>query len=254
MHDQAIVREFSHQADRFVVAPVMRSLETLHTVVQCAVRAGARGVWTEVACGPAIVGGALARHVETVLAVDLTPAMLAAGQREVASRGLTHVYFLRGDATTLPFRDGVLNGAITRFSFHHIPAPQRVLQEMARVVQRDGLVVVADHVTTADSAGMAWHQQIERLRDPSHWACLPIAAFEYMGERCRLELVETVTLPFRVDYEEWLMRGTGGEQYRTLIEDLVAMSEGIEEFHIASDASGIRWLHAKLFVGVWRKL
>src|SRR6185503_3403989 len=104
--------------------------------------------------------------------VDLTPTMIERARADAADAGVENVTFELGDATALDLPDDSLDGAITRFSLHHIPAPVRVLEEMRRVVRPGGYLVVADHVTDDEGAAAAWHEEIERLRDPSHWACL----------------------------------------------------------------------------------
>jgi SAM-dependent methyltransferase len=54
------------------------------------------------------------------------------------------VGFEVGDATALDLPDNSFDGAITRFSLHHIPAPVRVLEEMRRVVKPGGIVAARD--------------------------------------------------------------------------------------------------------------
>jgi ubiquinone/menaquinone biosynthesis C-methylase UbiE len=128
----------------------------------------------------------------------------AAGAR---AAGLENLSFAGGDATALEERDGTYDGAITRFSFHHIPFPQRVMDEMARVVRPGGWVVAGDHLTDGDAEAAAWHQEIERLRDPTHWASQTGERLLAMGEAAGLELDLERVVPIELDYEEWLGRG-----------------------------------------------
>ena len=90
---------------------------------------------------------------------------------EAASVDLVNARFVVGYATALDLPDACVDGAVTGcFSLHHVPLPSRVVAEMARVVRPGGWVCLADHVTSDDGRETAWHQEIERLRDPSHWA------------------------------------------------------------------------------------
>ena len=41
-----------------------------------------------------------------------------------------------GDVSDLPFDDGVFSIVVTRYSFHHMIEPKKVLQEMKRVCTR----------------------------------------------------------------------------------------------------------------------
>src|SRR6185437_7159766 len=209
MEPDQVVHEFTHQSESFNVAPVMRSAETLGRLVDLIPAApGAR--WIDVACGPGLVARGLAPRVGEVRGVDMTPAMVEVARREAASEGIANAVFSVGDATALELADAALDGAVTRFSLHHIPVPGRVVAEMARVVRPGGAVVVADHVTSPDVDEAAWHQEIERLRDPSHWACLTPARLQALGERAGLALEHEDETAISIDYDEWIGRGSGG--------------------------------------------
>ena len=129
----------------------MSLAETLDVVVEL-VPEDAEARWVEIACGPGLIARAMAPRVGSVLGLDLTPAMIEKARAEAAEAGVENVSFEVGDATALDLPDDSLDGAITRFSLHHIPAPVRVLEEMRRVVKPGGYVVVADHVTDDDGA------------------------------------------------------------------------------------------------------
>lgn len=244
-----VVAEFTHQAQAFAVAPVMHAAVALADFLALLPAAGGQR-WCDVACGPGILARALAPRVAEVVGVDLTPAMVDTARAEARREAVANVRFLQGDATALPFADGAFDGAMTRFSLHHIPAPGRVVAEMARVVRPGGTVAVVDHLTSANGAAAAWHQEIERLRDPSHWANLAPDALRGIGDAAGLTLVAERTLPFDLDWEEWIGRGSGGPGNRALIERLVASAppDGDEVFALRG---GRLWL--RLGVAVWRR-
>ncbi|MGA8746807.1 MAG: class I SAM-dependent methyltransferase, partial [Solirubrobacterales bacterium] len=146
VYEESIRDEFTHQSDSFAQSPVMSAAETLGALVELVpAKGGTR--WLECACGPGLISRALAERVGSVHGVDLTPAMVELAGREARAEGLENVSFSVGDATALAFEDGSFDGALTRFSIHHIPAPGRVLAEMARVVRPGGWILVADHVS-----------------------------------------------------------------------------------------------------------
>jgi SAM-dependent methyltransferase len=252
-HGRAIIDEFTHQSERFNVAPVMNSAETLDTLVAFLPLTPAAS-WLEVACGPGIVSRALAPRVGSVLGLDLTPAMIEIAQREAARAGLTNARFAVGDATRLDRPDQAVDGAVTRFSLHHIPLPGRVVAEMARVVRPGGWVCLADHITSDDGAEAAWHQEVERLRDPSHWACLTPAMLIALGAAASLLFRQERVLPFALDFEEWLSRGSGGPEMRPLIEQaLAARPAGAPTFRVQSNAAGRRRLHLVYHLSLWQR-
>jgi SAM-dependent methyltransferase len=243
MHDRTIREEFTRQAESFNTAAVASAEETLGGLIRFAAP-GRDERWLEAACGPGLISRALARVTREVVGVDATPAMIALARREAA--GLDNVGFAVGDATALELPDASFDGAVTRFSLHHIPVPSRVVAELARVVRRGGHVVIADHLVDADADAAAWATEVERLRDPSHWAALPRHRLRALGERAGLTLEEERIVPLTLDYADWLTRGGG---HRELVEAALAERPG--------GAPSLRVqhgvLHLRLWLARWRR-
>src|SRR4051812_10754161 len=213
MQDERLVGEFTHQAESFNRSQAANARETLEALVDLAEpKPGER--WLEAACGPGLVTRALAPRTGSVHGVDLTPAMIELARREAS--GLPNVTFALGDATALDAPDAGFDGAITRFSIHHVPVPARLVEELARVVKPGGAVVLADHVADDDPDAAAWSQEIERLRDPSHWASLPLHRLRALGAGMTLE--EERLAPLSLGYADWLQRRTGAAAAPPLIQ------------------------------------
>ncbi len=251
MHEDAIREEFTYQSASFGRSPAMTSAQTLGALVDM-VPADPNATWLETACGPGLVSRAIAGKVGSVVGVDLTPAMIEEAERAARAEGIGNVSFSVGDATGVEFADASFDGAVTRFSFHHIPVPNRVLGEMARVVRPGGWLVVGDQVTDEAGDGAAWHQEIERLRDPTHWASQRQSRLREMGTAIGLELEEEQLIPLNIDFDEWLGRGSAGPGAASLIEYLLAQRpEGAESFRVVSGDEGRRLLQ-RYWLGRWR--
>jgi SAM-dependent methyltransferase len=235
MYEESIRDEFTHQTDTFARAGALRAEAALGALVEL-VPADPEARWLEVACGPSMVGRACAGKVGSLRGVDLTPAMIEKAREEADREGLANVEFGLGDATALEFEDGSFDGAITRFSLHHIPAPQRVVEEMARVVRPGGLVVVGDHARDRNPAVAAWVEEIERLRDPSHWASLTPERLGAIGAAAGLELDLEEVLPFELGFEGWRDRSSGGPAAAALIDRLLAEAPpGVDAFRVVGE-------------------
>lgn len=252
MHREVVLSEFSHQSRSFDRAAVMSSAETLGSLLEL-VPKGAGGRWLDAACGTGVITRALAGAVDEVLGIDLTAAMLDVGRREARSAGLDNVRFEIGDATDLELPDESFDGAVTRFSLHHVPVPGRVIAELARVIRPGGLVIIGDHVTDEDATGAAWHQEIERLRDPSHWSCLSPARIRALGESAGLRLDQERLIPFELDFDEWLARSTAGADAAELIRTCLSeRSEGTPSFRLL-ERDGSRRLQLVYSLTRWQR-
>lgn len=250
-HSASIRDEFAHQAESFARSPTMSLAETLGVLIDL-VPEDPEARWVDVACGPGLIARAMAPRAGSVVGLDLTSAMIDKARADAAAAGVENVSFEVGDATALDLPDDSFDGAITRFSLHHIPAPVRVLEEMKRVVKPGGHVVVADFVTDDDGASAAWQEQIERLRDPSHWALLTPTRIAALGERVGLEPELDQIAPFEIDYDEWLNRGSGGPTNAELIERLRGEAPPNAESFIVSGEGEGRTLRYRNSLHRWR--
>ena len=171
-HDEKVVREFSKQAAGFsdprLNAAFTRHLDRLVRFMDPEL--DLEDVVLEVAAGTGMVSRAIARRVQHVTALALTPAMLAEGKRDADHAGLTNVTFAHGDATALPYLDRSFTLVVTRFSLHQVADPEAVVREMARVSRPGAALIIADLVRPEGLDGDP--DRIERLRDPSHGEAL----------------------------------------------------------------------------------
>jgi SAM-dependent methyltransferase len=250
MTSQQIVGEFTHQAETFAASTVARSPRALDELLRLAApRPGEQ--WLDVACGPGIISRRLAAERAEVHGVDVTPAMIDVARRETAAAGVDNATFAVGDATALEEPDGAFDGVITRFSLHHIPAPGRVFDEMARVARPGGTIVVADHLADEDAEAAAWSQEIERLRDPSHWACVGLGRLRRLGRVAGLKLRDEVLLPVELEFDDWLARGSGGPGARDVIERLLADPPAGAHCFSVQERDGRRMLGLRMWAGRW---
>ncbi|HET8567345.1 MAG TPA: methyltransferase domain-containing protein [Solirubrobacterales bacterium] len=240
MYEESIRSEFTHQTESFARNEVATKAETLGALVEL-VPEDPEARWLETACGPAAISRSMAARVNRVHGVDLTPSMVEKAATEAEAAGIGNAEFSVGDATALEFEDACFDGAVTRFSLHHIPAPARVVAEMARVVRPGGWVILSDFIADPDRDVYAAVEEIERLRDPSHWSCLTAEQLRRIGADFGLELESERLIPFDLDYEDWLQRGSGGPAAAELIDELLErLTEGSGCFRVYEGESGRR--------------
>src|SRR5918996_6022999 len=109
-------------------------------------RAGDRVL--DVACGAGALVVDVGPRVERAVGVDLSHGMLeiARSRLEAASdasrRG--NVEFLHGPSDALPIDDASFTALVCTTALHHFPDPQRSIDEMARVLEPGGRLVIGD--------------------------------------------------------------------------------------------------------------
>ena len=167
-HQDLIRRSFRRQVDRFTgpdspfagspAAPTwVGSLATDLLVL-------------EVACGAAHVSETIAPHVWQVVALDLTPELLAVAAGRLRDMGVDNVLLQEGNAEQLPFVDESFDLVVCRGSLHHFVNPRRALSEMVRVCRAGGRVAVNDLVAPEAESRDAF-DDLHRALDPSHVRC-----------------------------------------------------------------------------------
>lgn len=115
--------------------------------------------------GTGALAFALAPLVGEVVAVDPVPELLEEGRRRAAA--FPNVSFVEGDATRLELPAASFDLAATLRTLHHVPRPELVVAELARVTRPGGRVLVVDQLAPADPLAAVELNRFERARDAS---------------------------------------------------------------------------------------
>jgi ubiquinone/menaquinone biosynthesis C-methylase UbiE len=106
----------------------------------------------DVGCGPGHVAIMMARESPglSVVALDLSPDMLAAVSRNSRKAGVGHrVVPMLGNMTSLPFDDDSFDLVVSQYALHHLRHPAGAVTEMRRVLRPGGLLFVKDMMRPA---------------------------------------------------------------------------------------------------------
>lgn len=201
-HLERTRKEFTRQAAQFSRASATTDPAHVARLVD-AIGGAVHGRILDVACGPGIVTTALAAVAREVVALDLTPEMVAKAKERCAAAGHTNVLFKQGSATHLAFADGSFDAVVTRLSFHHFLEPEKVLLEMLRVLKVGGTVAVADVVSAEDAGKAALQNAIEVLRDPSHVRMLSGSELVDLITRAGVAIDRQECWDKAREFEEW---------------------------------------------------
>ena len=203
-HAQQIEQSFTRQAPAFEDASSNRPFTADASWMLDGLPVAPGAVVLDVAAGTAQVARRLAGRAGAVIALDATPAMLAAGQAAAAAEGLRNVVFMRGEATALPFLDASFDVVVSRFAAHHLEFPGGLVAEMARCARPGGQVALLDLVAVDDPAIATEQNRLERLRDASHTTMLSVAELEALCVAAGLELAGVTARGVRRPLQPWL--------------------------------------------------
>jgi len=204
----------------FAVKERVREAELLARLT----RAGRHDRAIDLACGPGTLALRFARHVRWVAGLDFTPAILGRARNSAEKEGIRNLFVLLGDAQHLPFADGSLDLAVTSYSLHHILDPQRVINEMARVLARGGRAGVLDMIVPEEASAAELRNRIEIARDPSHTRAMPTSELRRMFEAAGLRVIAAEEDSKARSFDHWLSvagwkRGDAAyEKTRSLLE------------------------------------
>lgn len=160
-------RVFGERAARYTTSSVHADPQVLARLVA---RAMPRPDWRalDIATGSGHTALALAPHVRSVVATDLTAEMLAETRGLRDARGIANVPLVRADAERLPFKAGAFELVACRRAAHHFPNIERALGEMRRVLVPGGRLVIDDRSGPEDDAADDLMNRLDVLHDESH--------------------------------------------------------------------------------------
>lgn len=188
LHNESIISQFTRQAIPFTQLSEHSNQYGLELMVEL-VKPHKGDTVLDVACGPGIVACELAKFVSHVTGIDITPAMIEQAKQMQKEKKLNNLTWEIGDIITLPFDDSSFSLVITRYSFHHLLEPLKVLEEMIRVCKIGGRIVIID--VTPESDKVDEYNRVEKLRDPSHVQAFTFKKLSKMMEEAGLIDLET---------------------------------------------------------------
>ena len=149
-----INRSFQIQASNFESkSSNFTKASFLDYTISC-VKPDSTDTFLEIASGTCVCGRSFAPLVQSVVCLDATVPMLEVGQ-------------LEGYAEELPFLDNSFSVVFSRLAFHHFTNVTAAFDEMVRVVNHGGKLVLID-MESACEENRITEDEIETLRDPSH--------------------------------------------------------------------------------------
>jgi ubiquinone/menaquinone biosynthesis C-methylase UbiE len=203
--NQSIQQQFGAVAANYTTSIVHASGADLQGLLAVASLTGRERV-LDVGCGAGHVTVGLAPTAAEVVAIDLTPAMLAQTEKQVRDRGLTNVRVEPADAAALPFADASFDVAVSRYAAHHFADPMAVLHEVRRVLKPGGRWLLVDVVSPTSPMADTFLNAVEILRDASHVRDHSVAQWLTMCGEAGFATRHVQTWSVRLEFTTWVAR------------------------------------------------
>lgn len=241
---KARVREtFGRAAEAYVVSPGHAGGDDLRRLVELA-EPQVTDHALDVSTGGGHVALALAPHVASVTASDLTPRMLEAARAFLTSRGVANAAFVVADAEHLPFLDASFDLVTVRIAPHHYADVRAAVREMARVLRPGGRLIIIDNIAPEDARLDALANEWEKRRDPSHVREYTATEWRAFLAEAELEVAHVETGRKAHDFAPWVERVRMPDAERTALErDMLAAGEDVRAYFEIREEAGrvISW-------------
>jgi ubiquinone/menaquinone biosynthesis C-methylase UbiE len=207
-HNELIRREFAKQAAGFGDTGLTLSRKDILGWIVDTLPLHENFRVLDVAAGTGLLSRAIAPHVLEVVAIDITPEMLAEARMEAARSNLENISIEEGNAEDLPYNDDFFDFVVSRLAIHHFKRPRVQFSEMVRVCKPFHSIGVID-ILSPDESVADFYNHLERLRDPSHSVALSKKQMINLMGDVGLAVDTFETREIKVDFQRWVqMAGT----------------------------------------------
>ena len=245
--------QFGQRAEEYRMSRIHGDQAALEHIIQfIAPEAGKKAA--DVGSGGGHMAVSLAKWVDELIAIDLTPQMLTQTNILAGQRGLSNVVRCLADAQNLPFEREVFDIVSCRAVLHHVPDVAKAVSEMGRILRKGGKLFISDMVGLEDSRASGYVDEIERLRDPSHLRCYSVEEWQGLFEAARCEITRmNVTSRRSYNLKEWTDRsGTPEDKIEKIVKMLQNVPEDVGKYLKVEHIDGVYSLNAKSgqFLGI----
>ena len=170
-----------------------------------------------------------------VVGVDISPAMLEMAEYfrlSTPAPAVQRVSFRLATAQRMPFRNESFDAIVCRLVLHHSHKPDRIMQELLRLLKPGGVFIFADLVGPDDPVKRATQNTIEARRNPSHVAAQSVEQYRKLLLAAGLVIEAESIAIFEQDLEDWLTDLASSPTSRTIVREM--MDAGLE-----TDAAGL---------------
>ncbi len=207
MSDQprAAAELFSRQAEAYAASATHARGDDLDLVIEFAAPAAGE-TCLDLATGPGHTASRLADKAAMAIGLDIAPGMIRVARERAVEAGRTNLAYLIGDVHALPFASGSLDLVTCRIAPHHFHDVPGFVREAARVLKRNGRLVIEDSLAPDDPEVAAFLEDLEKRRDATHVHSLSREEWHGACAAAGLAIERETVYAKRHPYGHWIRR------------------------------------------------
>jgi ubiquinone/menaquinone biosynthesis C-methylase UbiE len=153
----------------------------------------------EIGCGTGIISLGIAPFVESVVATDISPQMIAVAKSKADSASITNVEFRVSDGYALPYDDQAFDAFLLFNVLHFVKEPTVMIREAHRLLKPSGYLVsatdcYAEPVPLPFRIGLGIQRLLNRMGIIPFMGYYRKEDFHQLFEQCAFAVVETDVL------------------------------------------------------------
>lgn len=198
-------KNFGQRAAEYRLSSTHNNSDDLQRMIEL-IKPNSRDYALDVATGGGHTAIALAQSVENVMAIDITPEMLAEAKTAAAQKGLTNLVFQVEDVHNLTIPDSQFDIVASRFAAHHFSNINKSLAEMCRVLKTGGRFYILDCSVVNGEEMEKEINRLEYLRDSSHQCSYSPRLWQKLLADLPLTINYTALYKSQYELPEWFDR------------------------------------------------
>lgn len=229
-HNENIVEQFSKQASSYT--SITSHSDSLGKLISIALASKEDKV-LDIACGSGIISCEFAKYTNHVTGIDITEEMLNEARKLQIKQNLKNITWEIGDVENLPYEDNSFSIVVSRFGFHHFLNPLKVLSEMKRVCNPNGIVMIVD--VSLPATKIVKYNEMEKNRDSSHVKALSLTEFSNLFKKVDFQHLNIDSYSMKIGLKEQLeasFPSDGSALKKMIIEDVEINDLGINVTNI----------------------
>lgn len=238
---ERVKKQFGRNAKKYVESENHSRQEDLDKVVEW-LSPEPSWVCLDIATGGGHVAKAVSRHVDTVVASDLTLQMLEESRKDHLKSGINNVIYVLADAENLPFPGASFDAVTCRIAPHHFSEKGKFVSEAFRILKDGGKFLLIDNVSPKDSELSQFMNKFEWMRDNSHVECISLEGWKKMLAESGFRISRSETRRKELAFVTWAGRTAESEEQVSRVANylLSASTAAFEYFKIVTDGNSVK--------------